>query len=42
MKKFELNVEPRVDCGKKATKVLRKEGMIPAVINVGGIVELRF
>ncbi|MDE5869348.1 MAG: 50S ribosomal protein L25, partial [Muribaculaceae bacterium] len=40
MKKFELNAEPRVDCGKKATKALRKEGKIPAVINGGAIVEL--
>ncbi|MDE5808634.1 MAG: 50S ribosomal protein L25 [Muribaculaceae bacterium] len=42
MKKYDLNAEPRVDCGKKATKALRKEGKIPAVINGGAIVELPF
>ncbi|MDE6410247.1 MAG: 50S ribosomal protein L25 [Muribaculaceae bacterium] len=42
MKKYELTAEPRVDCGKKATKALRKEGKIPAVINGGAIVELPY
>ena len=42
MKKYDLNAEPRVDCGKKATKALRKEGKIPAVVNGGVIVELPF
>ncbi|MDE6297484.1 MAG: 50S ribosomal protein L25 [Muribaculaceae bacterium] len=42
MKKFELNAEPRVECGKKSVKALRKEGKIPAVINGGAIVELPF
>ena len=42
MKKYELTAEPRVDCGKKATKALRNEGKIPAVLNGGAIVELPY
>ena len=42
MKKFELNAEPRVECGKKTVKAYRKEGKIPAVINGGAIVELPY
>ena len=42
MKKFELNAEARVECGKKSVKALRKEGKIPAVINGGALVELPF
>ncbi|MDE7441744.1 MAG: 50S ribosomal protein L25 [Muribaculaceae bacterium] len=42
MKKYVLNAEPRVECGKKSVKALRKEGKIPAVINGGAIVELPF
>ena len=42
MKVFELTAEPRVECGKKSVKALRKEGKIPAVINGGAIVELPF
>ena len=33
MKKFALEAQPRVELGKKAVKNLRKEGLIPAVIN---------
>ena len=33
MKVFQLTAEPRTDLGKKATKALRAEGKIPAVIN---------
>lgn len=42
MKKFNLNAKPRVELGKKSVKALRKEGLIPAVINGGAIVELPF
>ena len=42
MKKYELTAEPRVDCGKKATKALRNEGKIPSVLNGGAIVELPY
>lgn len=42
MKTFDLNAEPRLELGKKSVKALRKEGMIPAVINGGAIVELPF
>lgn len=40
MKKFALNAEPRTDLGKKSTKALRKENLIPCVLNGGKIVEL--
>ncbi len=40
MKTFQLNAEPRTDLGKKATKALRAEGKIPAVLNGGKIVDL--
>ena len=42
MKKFALEAQPRVELGKKAVKNLRKEGLIPAVINGGAIVELPY
>lgn len=42
MKTYKLAAEPRIDLGKKATKALRAEGKIPAVINGGEIVELPF
>lgn len=42
MKKFQLTAEPRTDLGKKATKALRAEGKIPAVINGGEVVNLPF
>lgn len=42
MKKYELAAEPRMECGKKSVKALRKEGKIPAVINGGAIVELPY
>ncbi len=38
MKKFALEAQPRVELGKKSRKNLRKEGLIPAVINGGAIV----
>lgn len=42
MKKFQLNATPRVELGKKATKALRAESLIPAVVNGGKIVELPY
>lgn len=42
MKSFELNATPRTDLGKKATKALRAEGKIPAVLNGGKIVALPY
>ena len=42
MKKFALEAQPRVELGKKAVKALRKEGLIPAVINGGELVDLPY
>lgn len=42
MKVFQLSAEARIDLGKKATKALRSEGKIPAVLNGGEIVELPY
>lgn len=42
MKKFELKAMPRTKLGKKAVKNLRKEGMVPAVLNGGRIVTLPY
>lgn len=42
MKKYALNAQPRTELGKKSVKALRKEGMIPAVINGGAVVELPY
>lgn len=42
MKKFALNAEPRADLGKKSTKALRKENLIPCVLNGGKIVDLPY
>ncbi len=42
MKKFQLAAQPRTDLGKKATKALRAENKIPAVLNGGKIVELPY
>ena len=42
MKTFELKAEARENLGKKAVKALRAEGKIPAVLNGGKIVELRY
>lgn len=42
MKTFELKAEPRSEVGKKSVKALRKEGLIPAVLNGGKIVELPY
>ncbi len=42
MKTFELTAEPRLALGKKATKALRKEGLVPVVLNGGEVVELPY
>ena len=42
MKTFKLSAKPRTALGKKATKALRNEGLIPVVLNGGAIVELPY
>ncbi len=42
MKTFQLNGTARPELGKKAVKELRKQGMIPAVLNGGELVDLPF
>jgi len=42
MKVYQLKAEPRRELGKKYVKALRNEGLIPAVINGGKIVELPY
>lgn len=42
MKTFKLNAEPRQELGKKATKELRKAGLIPVVLNGGELVTLPY
>ena len=42
MKTFALTAAPRTNLGKKATKALRAEGKIPAVINGGEVVTLAY
>ena len=42
MKKYALNAQPRTELGKKSVKALRAEGLIPAVLNGGKIVELPY
>ena len=42
MKVFQLAAEPRTDLGKKATKALRIENKIPAVLNGGELVNLPY
>ena len=42
MQVFQLSASPRVNLGKKATKALRAEGLIPVVLNGGAIVELPY
>lgn len=42
MKTFQLTAEPRTDLGKKATKALRNEAKIPAVLNGGKLVDLPY
>lgn len=40
MKTFQLEGTPRIDLGKKAVKAIRKQDLIPAVLNGGEIVEM--
>lgn len=42
MKTYDLKAAPRQELGKKSVKALRKEGLIPAVLNGGKIVELPY
>lgn len=42
MKTFQLAAAPRTDLGKKATKALRKENKIPAVLNGGKVFDLPY
>ena len=42
MKTFELTGTPRIDLGKKAVRELRKQSLIPAVLNGGELVELPY
>lgn len=42
MQLFALKAEARENLGKKATKALRAQGLIPVVLNGGSIVELPF
>lgn len=42
MELFKLAAQPRVDLGKKATKALRNQDLIPVVLNGGAIVELPY
>ena len=42
MKTFKLSAKPRTSLGKKATKALRSEGLIPVVLNGGAIVDLPY
>ncbi len=42
MKTYELSAQPRTAVGKKATKELRKSGLIPVVMNGGKIVDLPY
>ena len=42
MKVYQLAAQPRTDLGKKATKALRGEGLIPVVLNGGNIAALPY
>ncbi len=42
MQTFALKAQARENLGKKATKALREQGLIPVVLNGGNIVELPF
>lgn len=42
MKTFQLEGTPRTDLGKKAVKALRKQNLIPAVLNGGQLVTLPY
>ena len=42
MKTFTLAAQPRTELGKKATKALREQGLIPVVLNGGELVQLPY
>lgn len=42
MKTFQLTAEPRTSLGKKATKALREQNLIPVVLNGGEIIDLPY
>ena len=42
MKTFQLEGTPRIDLGTKAVKAIRKQDLIPAVLNGGEIVEMPY
>ncbi len=42
MKVYQLTAEPRIDLGKKAAKLLRKENKIPVVLNGGAVTDLPY
>ena len=42
MKTFQLEAEPRIVLGKKASKALRNDSKIPVVLNGGKIVDLPY
>ena len=42
MKTYNLSAQPRTNLGKKATKELRNNGLIPVVMNGGELVDLPF
>ena len=42
MKTFQLEAKPRTELGKKATKALREQGLIPVVVNGGKHVDLPY
>ena len=42
MKTYQLNAKPRTDLGKKAAKTLRKESLIPVILNGGEVIDVPF
>ncbi len=42
MKTFKLQAQPRTELGKKATKALREQNLIPVVLNGGKVFDLPF
>ena len=42
MKTYKLAAQPRTELGKKATKAMREQGLIPVVLNGGELVQLPY
>lgn len=42
MKTYNLSAKPRTELGKKATKALREQNLIPVVLNGGKVIDLPF